>query len=149
MIATLSLANPTLSLPPYKQYLEFELKSSKPNSDSTVIVSNSCSSPMASLPDRHGFFRATMCATRGLVSVHGRHGMKIAVISVWFLAILPIAPADADAQETPAERYQTLSAEYESALRAIAQATRHPGVGEGRDAANSKALDLRPTPRAS
>jgi thiol-disulfide isomerase/thioredoxin len=69
--------------------------------------------------------------------------MKNAVTLVWFLVILPIAPADADTQGTSPERYHTLCAEYEAALRASLRRPRTEAAVEGRDSPNLKPLDVR------
>jgi thiol-disulfide isomerase/thioredoxin len=68
--------------------------------------------------------------------------MKSAVALVWFVLILPFLPTDADAQETPAEHYRSLSAEYESALRTSLGRPRADGA-KARNAPNELPPDLR------
>jgi thiol-disulfide isomerase/thioredoxin len=68
--------------------------------------------------------------------------MKIAVALVWLVLIFPFLPTHADAQETPAERFRSLSAEYESALRTSLGRPRADGA-RARNATN----ELSPDPR--
>ncbi len=57
--------------------------------------------------------------------------MKSAVVMFGFLGFVPIAWADADSRETPAQQYKSLAGEYESALRASLGRPRAERVGAG------------------
>ncbi len=69
--------------------------------------------------------------------------MKSAVVLAGFVMIVPMAWADADLPETPAQQYHALAAEYESALRARLGRPRTEKAGEGPSAPNLKAPDPR------
>ena len=66
--------------------------------------------------------------------------MKSAVVMVGFLGFVPIAWADADVPETPAQQYRALAAEYECASLRRPQSAR---AGDGPGAPNSKPPDPR------
>ncbi len=76
-------------------------------------------------------------------TIPGIRGMRNAVVLVGFLGIVPVAWVDADSTETPAQQYNTLAREFESALRASLARPRMERVREGPVAQSVKAPDPR------
>ncbi|MFI5456206.1 MAG: TlpA family protein disulfide reductase [Isosphaerales bacterium] len=69
--------------------------------------------------------------------------MRNAVILAGFIAIIPVAWANDDAPETPAEQYRRLAAEYESALNSSSGRPRMEQAGQSRDAPDRRPHDPR------